>query len=225
MIHNLLLLRGTSESNSIAWRRFHNRMILSQKNAINSQCMLNKWKPQTTKTFNTRSSHAIIPGLVFKYKSAASRSGHSEIFLSAFCMILVLNEARSWPPSALTTGSTIMSDKKGKFGCNLCSTNLPKKIIRRTVPTVPMMGRFFTPFHKLTVYSRLENVPIQPTSSYWNQSQIFSARSARNDESLSHSVHSLVRWMSPPPTKSIVNISAKVLTIGCKQLPLQYLPI
>ena len=100
-----------------------------------------------------------------------------------------------------------------------------KKIIRRTVPTVPMMDRFFTSFHKLTVHSRLENVPIQPTSSYWNQSQIFSARSARNDESLSHSVHSLVRWMSPPPTKSIVNISEKVLTIGCKQLPLQYLPI
>ena len=29
----------------------------------------------------------------------------------------------------------------------------------------------------------------------------------------------------PPPTKSIVNIIAKVLTIGCKRFPLQYLPI
>ena len=48
MIHNLLLLRRTSESNSIVWRRFHNRMILSQKNAINSHaCWTNEnHKPQ-----------------------------------------------------------------------------------------------------------------------------------------------------------------------------------
>jgi len=74
-----------------------------------------------------------------------------KILLLAFCTSMALDGSRSWPPPALTMGSTIMSDKNGKFCCSLCSSNLLQIICQ----TVLMMGRFL-PLRKLTVNSRLE---------------------------------------------------------------------